>query len=61
MGKIFGAAGVVDEFEGLFGVHLCCCFFVEEAGRGLGGILEVERFYAHAHAYTTGVRMGTWR
>lgn len=50
MGKVFGAAGVVDEFEGLFGVHLCWFFFVEEAG-------EVERFHAH----TTGVRMGTWR
>lgn len=50
MGKAFGAPGVVDEFEGLFGVHLCCCFFVEEAG-------EVERFHAH----TMGVRMGTWR
>lgn len=49
MGKVFGAAGVVDEFEGLFGVHLCWFFFVEEAG-------EVERFHAH----TTGVRMGTW-
>lgn len=27
MGKVFGAAGVVDEFEGLFGVHLCWFFF----------------------------------
>lgn len=26
MGKVFGAAGVVDEFEGLFGVHLCLFF-----------------------------------
>lgn len=30
MGKVFGAAGVVDEFEGLFGVHLCWGFFLSK-------------------------------
>lgn len=33
MGKVFGAAGVVDEFEGLFGVHLCL-FSCRRSGRG---------------------------
>lgn len=27
MGKVFGAPGVVDEFEGLFGVHRCWFLF----------------------------------
>lgn len=34
MGKVFGAAGVVDEFECLFGVHLCWSFFCRRSGRG---------------------------
>lgn len=35
MGKVFGAPGVVDEFEGLFGVHLCWFSFpCRRSGRG---------------------------
>lgn len=34
MGKVFGAAGVVDEFEGLFGVHLCWFFSCRRSGKG---------------------------